>query len=1066
MLKKYLLILPSICTWPLLFAQNIVLQDNFTGASAAMDWVSFNGACLTAGNGSGTIPACYGLPYYSGVVLKGGATGTLPDATGSGALRFTNNSNYQTGAIISNFTFPSSSGIAVTFATITYGGSGADGMTFFLMDGSKAPTPGASGGSLGYSCSNANPIYNGVVGAYIGLGIDEYGNFLNSGDNTATGNGFQAGRIGLRGAGSIAWSWLNSTYPSYYPSSFTAAQQKTAVWNACKTGYIVDTSGVNKGNILDYAIIAGGYKTLPSTTPISTGSATTRSAAKPITYQLKITQDGFLTLNYSYNGGTFQPVLTNQSITGANGTPPATYRFGFTGSTGGANNIHEVTCFQAGPTTLSASSASSNTKSGELNTGTQVFLSSYQPNNWWGQLTANNLVFNATTNNLAASAIANWDASCVLTGGVCTATNVASVTAQGSSSRNILTWDGSTGIPFQWANLNATQKSALTAGDATPVNSNRWAYLRGDRTNENTSGAAGTFRQRTGVLGDIVDSSPTLVAAPSATAFTDTWKDVVYPAATHPENSTSATKYSSFVASNKNRLNVVYAGANDGLLHGFRAGAFNSAGVAITPGTLPNDGREVLAYMPGYTLQTIHSTTTANDFANTQYGHAFNLDATPTTGELFYNNSWHTWLVSGLGPGGNAIFALDVTDPTQFAEANASTLVMGEWTSSTISCTNVTNCGQNMGNTFGTPAIRRFHNGKWGFVFGNGLNSTTGKAGIYVVTIDPSSAAQTVYYLDTGSGSSTTPNGITFTSPSDLDSDHITDYVYAGDIKGNIWRFDLTSNLPSAWAASKYGNTTATPLFTTANNAPITTKAIVIKGTRSTAGTTRVVVNFGTGQKTPQTTSSAATYATGTQTLYGVWDWDMDAWNVLAGSGAAAAKMTSLTAPQTITANSTSLTNQTITATFASGGINYRQVSNSSVAWKDLPSGTKYGWYLDMPTSQEQVIYNPTIIQGAFVVNTSIPANNTPLNCSNSLDSGWTMAIDPLTGGALKTAFFTINGKNVSGINNGSVGTAFVITYNGKSYLMAKKSDGTLTSTVYNPPGGFTGSRLNWHQIR
>ncbi len=90
------------------------------------------------------------------------------------------------------------------------------------MDGSKPAGLGAVGGSLAYSCSNGNTPYDGLNGGYLGLGIDEYGNFLNgtnlvagytgnvaTGDNTAYGYGYKGGRIGLRGAGSISWAALN-----------------------------------------------------------------------------------------------------------------------------------------------------------------------------------------------------------------------------------------------------------------------------------------------------------------------------------------------------------------------------------------------------------------------------------------------------------------------------------------------------------------------------------------------------------------------------------------------------------------------------------------------------------------------------------------------------------------------------------------------------------------------------------------------------------------------------------------------------------------------------------------
>ena len=80
------------------------------------------------------------------------------------------------------------------------------------------------------------------------------------------------------------------------------------------------------------------------------------------------------------------------------------------------------------------------------------------------------------------------------------------------------------------------------------------------------------FRARTSVLGDIVDSSPTWVGPPAA-AFPNTWSDNYNPAAVMPEN--SGPTYATFTTSNESRMNIVYAGANDGFLHGFRSGFFD-----------------------------------------------------------------------------------------------------------------------------------------------------------------------------------------------------------------------------------------------------------------------------------------------------------------------------------------------------------------------------------------------------------------------------------------------------------------------------------------------------------
>ena len=369
------------------------------------------------------------------------------------------------------------------------------------------------------------------------------------------------------------------------------------------------------------------------------------------------------------------------------------------------------------------------------------------------------------------------------------------------------------------------------------------SYLRGDRTNEIDSSGAGLYRARDAILGDIVDSSPVWVGPPSS-PYTAMWQDRLYGTAM-PEN-TGTQNYVQFSATEQTRLNVVYVGSDDGFLHGFRAGSFSATGAFVANATTPNDGKEVLAYMPGSMLasaalasagggctndattqtvvQGIHGVTPAVganaectepvlDYSHPQYGHNFFVDATPGTGDLFYNGTWHSWLVGGLGVGGQAIYALDITNPS-FSEGGASSTVIGEWNSGSITCANVPNCGQSLGNTFGTPVIRRLHSGNWALIFGNGFGSQSGDAGIFVMLVNPSSAtgAVTFYYLSTARGSASNPNGIAYVTPADLDGDHITDYVYAGDLLGNVWRFDLTSTTPSAWQV------TSTPVFSTGPN--------------------------------------------------------------------------------------------------------------------------------------------------------------------------------------------------------------------------------------------------------
>ena len=1182
----------------------IIIQEDMTTGTATQTWNSFGGACLTAGTSSNTssIPSCVGLPFYGSQLQVGGQFGYLgdstaassaanqtPDPVGYGALRLTNGKpNYhQAGAIVSGFTFPSSSGVAVTFKTVTYrgdgGGSGkdgADGIAFFLQDGAADPGYGSWGGSLGYTCSNSNAPYNGLIGGYVAVGIDEYGNFLNASDNTNSGFGFQPGRIGMRGPGNVAWSWLHAKHPEYYPSSLVGtSNQNASVQATCKSGTLWDYSQsppVNTGTaIYDYPKIPNAYKVLSGVT-IANESATTRSQATPITYNLRITSDGLLSLSYSYNNGPNNPVITNQSITYYNGSLPATFRFGFAGSTGGSDNVHEIMCFKATPADQSDSSASVNLPLDKLIAGAQVYLPSYHQNNWWGSLTAQNLVYNATTNTVSANTTINWDASCVLTGGTCASTGATGMTAQSPTSRTILTFDGTQGIPFEWGNITAAQQTALTAGDSS-VTANRLNYLRGDRSNELNSIGVGLYRLRTSVMGDIIHSSPYWIGPPT-NQYGATWSDKLYPLAVPPENNGSAQTYPAFQTARATRQNVVYNGANDGLLHGFRSGYYDSSG---TFQSATNDGQEVLAYMPAAVVQTIHPTTvTANDavpadqdYSNTQYVHAYSVDAPPRGEDLFYANHWHTWLVGGLGAGGSAIYALDVTDPSVFSENNAASIVVGEWNPSTLSCANVTNCGANLNNTYGTPVIWRFHNGMWGVVFGNGFvtqntftasisgttmtvtadndNSTnlavgqtvagtgvlagttvtafltgtggpgtytvsqsqtvasetmgsfngTGTAGIYIMTVDPSSGARTFYYLDTGYGPSYDPiaqgrsNGIAFTSPVDLDQDNTVDYIYAGDLFGNVWRFDVTSSNPSNWAVSTYGSGAAKPLFSTPTSTgtgvltgqPITSKLVVVT-TALTTGSTGVVVNFGTGQEFPQGVTTGVTYVAGQQALYGIWDWDMANWNSLASMSLA-----SLTGTHTITVSN--LTAQSITAINATSVtgtaiLGEETVSTNAVCWQGstvCSSGNnKFGWTLPLTSGTgEQVIYNPSVWQGILQVNTTIPSSTTFYSCSANPPTGWTIFISPSSGGAFPTSPFlngtggpltmsggtTSNGSSatgtpVSGVSVNGTGSITNVSASGQYFWLTDTSNGTPAIGGERAVAAGTGHRVTWSELR
>jgi uncharacterized repeat protein (TIGR01451 family) len=222
------------------------------------------------------------------------ASGGSPlDAPGSGWLRLTSPVNDQRGWAISNDAFSSSNGFAARFTQVAWGGTAdpADGTSFFLVDGSQpSPTAGARGGGLGYAQTCLEP---GASGGYVGIGIDEYGNF-------ATSNECRQGP--------------NTTLR---PNSIT----------------------LRGGSVDNYRVVT----TVNHPGPITTAN---RLGAREVL--LWVTSAGRATVRVRNAGGMWATVISDVDI---GRTPPATLKAGFGASTGGLNNNHEVRDFTAGSPT-------------------------------------------------------------------------------------------------------------------------------------------------------------------------------------------------------------------------------------------------------------------------------------------------------------------------------------------------------------------------------------------------------------------------------------------------------------------------------------------------------------------------------------------------------------------------------------------------------------------------------------------------------------------------------------------------------------------------------------------
>ena len=371
-------------------------------------------------------------------------------------------------------------------------------------------------------------------------------------------------------------------------------------------------------------------------------------------------------------------------------------------------------------------------------------------------------------------------------------------------------------------------------------------------------------------------------------------------------------------------------------------------------------------------------------------------------------------------------------------------------------------------------------------IFGNGISSPSGDAGIFILDVS-SNGTQTLYYLSTGVAGS---NGIAYVTPVDMDGDHVVDFVYAGDLLGNVWRFDLTGNSASSWAV------TPGPIFKTPSGQPITTAIQPDFVTGPIGSTTQLMLFFGTGQKFPLTNSSTVSYETGTQSFYGVWDWNMTGWDAHNSSqfaklsSSTVGTLTSLGSPYTLTTSN--LTKQTVAidATTQDRFIS----STSSVCWAGTSTCTggstankSFGWYLSLPgtnsaystTTYEQTVYNPMIVSTAVVFNSILPAVDSPLMCTPDKDKGWTYALDVRTGGPIANFF---DNPGTSGTNNlatetiGYEGDASgtsseVDTTNGSGgtnyYLIFQSTTGGPGTPIkINPAANISSSRQTWIQLR
>lgn len=595
---------------------------------------------------------------------------------------------------------------------------------------------------------------------------------------------------------------------------------------------------------------------------------------------------------------------------------------------------------------------------------------------------------------------------------------------------------------LQAGSWNSTQAASASA-------QNLVDFLRGDTTNEDTGGGSATdlYRNRIHLLGDIVDAQPAYVkAAPfgyNVGAYAGT--DPFYQQFKQSTDGTTGT-----------RIGTVFVAANDGMLHAFETDPDNNpyyqtAGISTLTftddaftGTLNTDpvsgeGAERYAYVPSIVLPEL------KNLANEPYIHEYTVDGSPVIGDVCFGHTlstpcasqtnWHTILVAGLNGGGRGFYALDVTDPQnpkglwEFKGGSAASACLSNAQANDGSMSHFDDC--NMGLSFGNPIIvKRKSDGRWVVVVTSGYNNINpgdGQGHLYILDAQTGAILNRV---DTGvgcDGVSTVPPCVTGTAdPSGLSrisawvdnafNDNTALRVYGGDLKGNVWRFDLDPTASDYLSAYKL----TTLVDSSGNPQPITARPEL----GEVQGFTVVYVGTGKLLGTSDMTNKQ------TQSLYAIRD-DLS------------------TSNETI--SRANMVQQTLTATSAST----RTTTSNAVDFT-----TKMGWFVDLPDSGERVNVDPILQLGTLVVPSNVPSTD---SCVAG-GYGWINFFDYRTGSFVSGA--TANMASTKIAASLVVGINVVQLPGGKVVTIVTTADNQqLTQQTPVAPPTVAGRRVTWREL-
>lgn len=618
---------------------------------------------------------------------------------------------------------------------------------------------------------------------------------------------------------------------------------------------------------------------------------------------------------------------------------------------------------------------------------------------WSGTLSAARVRLNATTR--LPELVDAWEAS---------------VRMPLPANRDVFFNRGGTVSAFNATNVALTDLCSLagcTAAEITALGTtsnlgNAINYLLGDVSLEKRSG--GPYRSRTTRLGDIVNSTP-VVSAPT--------DDYGYSTLGAPY----AASYRTYLGTKKtNRRYMVYVGANDGMLHAFDGG-WTSAMAEAGQDTDANGGREEFAYIPETALGHMGTLLFPYDAANQndqKFRHRYHVDGPLTVSDAYYGGSWKTVLVGTAGAGGRSVFALDVSAPASFGASSRL------WEISNLNTSLSTAVRNNLGHVLGKPVVVPVKNTAgtvtWKAIFGNGLESTSGKAVLFMVDIGTGTPNITMIEAQEAAGhglSSASRNGLgnivvvdrwMGTSLATAGRDGFADTVYAADQQGALWKFDIRAAAPA---------NISIPLFKTQEftEGGGRYRQPILGGLTATGGPSGgVMVYFGTGSFSflhDPADSSA-------QSLYAINDTER-------GATTASIALSSLVR---YTVQTLSGTDRTVT----------RQTN---------PPLAPRGWYVNLAT-RERFVGNPAIASGVLFMPTYTPDANTTASANAGCSTGGLNALFGLNARTGAAALSRVRYGSTSGTSPAANTASIALSTGGTAPV---KDVGVMAIPRLAPPG-------------